>query len=115
MRLISVQLARVTWLADVNEFNPRGLNIFSELIPMLVQEYKFKNFPKEGDDLQSGLKLMKGEYVNNQGDTLSVDMTVFNDGVVADTVASTEASEEFLSEVTVSLSGIGFAFEAEMI
>jgi hypothetical protein len=115
MKLISVQLARSTWLADVNEFNPRGLNLFAALVPALIENYKFKVYPKETDDFQNGMRFSKGEYVNKSGEPLMVELTIFNDGVVADTNASTQDCDEFLVDITESLPGLGLSFDPDMI
>jgi len=115
MELISVQLARSTWLADVNEFNPRGLNLFARLVPNLIEEYKFKVFPKEGDDFAQGMKFSKGEYVNQNGEALMVELVIFNDGVVDDTNASTQNSDDFLKGIAESLPNLGLSYNPEMI
>jgi hypothetical protein len=33
---------------DIVEVNPRGKNVFVDLIPALIETYGFKQFPKEG-------------------------------------------------------------------
>jgi hypothetical protein len=115
MKLISVQLARSTWLADINEFNPRGLNMFADLVPHLVESYKFKTVPQETDDFSKGMKFGRGEYVTESGEPLMVELTLYNDGVVADTNSSTTASDEFLEDIAKSLPSLGLSFDSEMI
>ena len=115
MKLVSVQLARSTWLADINEFNPRGLNMFADLVPHLTDTYKFKKVPQETDDFSKGMKFERGEYVTDGGEPLMVELTLYNDGVVADTNSSTKASDEFLEDLAKSLPSLGLSFDAEMI
>ena len=108
MKLVSVQLARSTWLADINEFNPRGLDPFADLVPHLTDTYKFKKVPQETDDFSKGMKFERGEYVTDGGEPLMVELTLYNDGVVADTIfLSTKASDEFLEDLAKSLPSLG--------
>src|ERR1039458_8377358 len=115
MKLISVQLARATWLADVNEFNPRGINLFASFAPSLIENYKFKIFPKVEDDLTKGMKFSKGEYVNQKGESLMVELVIYSDGIVADTNASTKDCEEFLEEIAKTFPNFDLAYAPEMI
>ena len=115
MKLLSVQLARTTWLLDVAEINPRGKNIFVDLIPALTTEFDFKAFPREGDDLKEGMKLTQGTFTNSKDDTLHVALTIWNDGMVADTFSSTTDSDEFLAQVAKLLPELGYAYEPAMV
>jgi hypothetical protein len=115
MKLLSVQLARSTWLVDVREFNPRGLSPFASLVPALVQEYRFAEYPREADDPQRGMRFARGQYVTKAGETLAVDLSVFSDGVVADTTATTEDSDQFLDDITSLLPRLGYSFDVSSV
>ena len=115
MKLLSVQLARAIWLADANEFNPRGLNMFAQLVPIWVERYGFKVYPKMGDDPSDGMKFSQGEFKSEALEPLVVSATVYNDGIIADTFASTKDSEDFLDEMLKSLPEFGLVYEPEMI
>jgi hypothetical protein len=115
MKLLSVGLARALWFLDVNDLNPGGKDIYTHLFPALLEDYKFKTYPKAGDDLSQGMKLMNGEFVKKDGTVLVVNCTVFNDGIAVDTFSSTADSEELLEEVLTGLPDLGFAYEPEMV
>ena len=115
MKLLSVGLARALWFLDVNELNPGGKDIYKHLFPALLDDYKFKTYPKAGDDLGQGMKFMNGEFVRRDGSVLTVNCTVYTDGISADTYSSTNDSEELLEEVLTSLPQLGFAYEPQMV
>src|SRR5258708_4580765 len=109
MKLMSVVLARALWFLDVNELNPGGKDAYIHLFPALLEDYKFKTVPKPGDDFKDGMKFMHGEYVNEDGDVLVINVTIYHDGIAADTYSSTKDSEKFLEEALGALPERGFA------
>jgi len=117
MKLLSVGLARAIWFMDVNELNPRGKDIFTHLLPALLEGYKFKTCPKPGEDFKDGMKLTGGEFVRDDGSVIALNLTIYTDGIAADTYSSTEDSEAFLEEALGDLQGLGlgFAFAPDMI
>jgi hypothetical protein len=115
MKLLSVQLARTIWTLDLAEVNPRGKNIFSDLVPKLIQEFKFKKSPEEGGDFSKGLVFTLGSFMNRNDDDVAVGITIFSDGVSADTYSSTDDSDEFLDVVSEILPQIGYSFDPEMV
>ncbi len=115
MKLLSVALARSLWFVDVSELNPGGKDIFAHLLPALVDDYRFKVFPTEGEDFSQGIKLQQGEFVKEDGTVLSLNVTIFQDGIAADTYASTEDSDDFLEEAFQGLSDLGFVYDPGMI
>src|SRR5882724_7314319 len=98
MKLLSVGLARALWFIDINELNPGGKDIYTHLFPSFVEDYKFKTFPKQGDNLSDGMKFTLGEWVKDDGTVLTVNVTVFSDGIAADTFSSTKDSEDLLEK-----------------
>lgn len=115
MKLISVQLARSIWHLDATEINPRGKNIFKDLVPTLIQQYEFKGQPQEGGVFKEGIKFTQGTFTNSDGDPAAVELTIWSDGVGADTYSSTKDSDEFLNEVCDVLPEIGYVFDPVMI
>jgi len=85
------------------------------LFPALLEEYKFKAYPKAGDDLSQGMKFMNGEFVKEDGTVLAVNCTIFTDGISVDTYSSTDDSEEVLEELLTDMPDLGFAYDPGMI
>lgn len=101
MKLLSVNLARSIWLGPISDFNPRGASLDGILFPFLVNTYKFRKFPPltEISDLSKGAKFENGEF-NIGGDCpIIVNLTFYNDGVIADTGSSTIHSDAFLEDM----------------
>jgi len=115
MKLLSVGLAKAMWFLDINELNPGGKDIFTHLLPSLIEDYKFKTYSKPGEDLSKGIKLMNGEFVKEDGTVLMLNVTIFTDAIAADTYSSTEDSEDFLNTALSDLPELGFAYDPEMI
>jgi hypothetical protein len=115
MKLLSVALARTLWFLDVNELNPGGKDIFVHLIPALLDDYKFKIHPKPGEDFSQGMKFMQGEFVKDDGTVITVHVTLFTDGIAADTYSSTEDSDDFLNTALGNLPDLGFAYDPTMV
>jgi hypothetical protein len=60
-------------------------------------------------------KFSRGEYTNKDGDRLVVELTIFNDGIVADSYGSTQYCDDFLTEISEMLPNLGFVFDPEMV
>lgn len=97
MKLISVKQARSIWFINLLDLT-RGRSLVP-LIPGIVEKYKFQIFPTKPDelDLSKGVKFIAGTFQKDLKD-MAIDLTVFNDGLVADTRSSTEDSDYFLNE-----------------
>lgn len=100
MELLSIIRARAIWLFPLIDSNPRG-QYMMPAVPALKERYSFASAPgdivgaaKRGD----GLVLDEGVFTHN-GRDLAVSMTIYQDGVVADTRSSTDDSESFLQDV----------------
>lgn len=101
MKLLSVNLARSIWLGNVSDFNPRGMSLYSILFPFLMNTYKFRKPPPVGSaDLIKGVVFGDGEFtVNNSDHPIGINITFYNDGIIAETGASTDLSDAFLEDV----------------
>lgn len=106
MKLLSVNLARSVWLGPISDFNPRGASLYGILFPFLVNTYKFRKFPSltEISDLTKGVKFENGDFSIEGESSILVNLTLYNDGVVADTGSSTIHSDAFLEEMYTKFS-----------
>lgn len=100
MKLLSVKQARSIWLVPLVDLNPRGLNLLSFIRP-IIEKYKFVEVPIKPEelDLGKGVKFAGGSFQKDSQHDLSIDLTLFNDGLVADTRSSTNDSDAFLDEL----------------
>lgn len=104
MKLLAVGLARSIWLFQIAEWNPRG-RAMHPLFFTLIERYRFIKHPKLSEiDWQKGVKFEDGTYKTSQGVEITVALTVYMDGVIADTRSSTRDSDEFLHEALSFLS-----------
>lgn len=105
MELISVLTARVIWFVDFRDLNPRGRALRHTLFPALADRYHFEKYPFDTKDNQPtpenpGFRFTDGEFLNSDGVQVNVNLTIHEDGLVADTRSSTRDSEAFLADVT---------------
>jgi hypothetical protein len=100
MELLNVLKAQSVWLFDTNDLNPRGRNFLPEMLEWLKDRYEFQTAPASVTDLDDtkGLAFKRGSF-SLGGDTLVVELTLYNDGVIANTFASTNATDLFLEDV----------------
>jgi len=113
--LLSVGLARAFWFMDVNELNPNGRDLFTHLFPSFVDDYKFKGYPVAGQDFKDGMKFTGGEFEKEDGTVIGFNVTIYTNGISADTFSSTNDSDAFLKEALDELPQLGFAFDEDMI
>jgi hypothetical protein len=100
MKLISVDSARTTWLFPLSELNPNGRSLTQAFID-LKERYNFKKAPAHSLDFDpeaKGLVFNQGDFVNRDGISVIVKLTIFTDGVVSDSWSSTRDSEELLED-----------------
>ncbi len=101
MKVLAVGLARVIWIFDIRFLNPRGLS-FQEVFRKLGERYRFAKSPQNQLDFneQKAWAFESGTFANSQKKFLNITFSIYNDGLVADTLSSTDDSTEFLMEVT---------------
>ena len=98
MKVVSVALARSIWLLEIADLNPKG-RYMVPVYSALLTKYKFMKFPKLAEvNWQQGLKLEDGEFQLPEGDKIAVNLTIFSDGLVADTRSSTTGSDAFIED-----------------
>lgn len=98
MKLRSVKLARAIWLVNYYDINPYGSSLVPAL-PKITQKYIFQVIPTKPDDfeLSKGVNFRDGTFQNNNR-ALAINLTIFTDGIVADTRSSTDDSDLFINE-----------------
>ncbi|MCK9376997.1 MAG: hypothetical protein M0P73_12680 [Syntrophobacterales bacterium] len=104
MKLLSINLARSLWFCPMQELNPRGKSLY-HIIPYLIDKYKFKVFPseKEVPDENKGIKFEDGEFLTSTNELISINLTIYTDGLVADSRYSTNESDTFLTDLLINL------------
>ncbi|MHB8068157.1 MAG: hypothetical protein ACYDIC_09680 [Desulfobaccales bacterium] len=118
MKLLSVKQARSIWLAYLIDLNPRGFDLLA-LIPSIREKYRFIEYSptidkinRETKEIQFGL----GSFQKDHGNSIRIDLSIFNDGFIADTMSSTKDSDAFLEEFLNWIStGFGFASYQEVL
>lgn len=117
MKVSSVISARAIWLFETRELNPRGL----DLVPVwstIKSRYAF-SLPTNRDEIESatdGIKFQHGTFASPGADGVSVNFTIFEDGLVAETFADTVVSELFLDDLVTFLSEQhGLFYEPPMV
>ena len=115
MKNISVLLARAVWFTDLQLINPSGLAL-GPIQATLRDRYKFLVYPTSPQelDITKGIKYADGEF-GFEGKTIGVTVRMYNNGVAADTIVSTEASEAFLNDLTTRVTTIGLRFPKDSI
>jgi hypothetical protein len=101
MKILFVGLARSIWLFNTYMLNPKGLS-FQPLLEKINEKYQFAKAPKNALDLdeQNALSFKSGTFVNSRGTQVLIGFSIYADGLVADTLSSTDDSDEFLEEIT---------------
>ncbi len=104
MKLRSVKLARAIWLVNYYDINPYGTSLVPAL-PKIVGKYMFQIIPTKAEefDLSKGVNFRDGTFQNNDR-ALAINLTIFGDGLVADTRSSTDDSDFFINELLTWMS-----------
>lgn len=105
MKLLSIALARSIWLGHLDDFNPKGRNLMSIILPFLLDKYKFKKYPegKVAHDSSKGPQFDKGEFINSEGEPILLGLTFFDFGISAETRSSTSDTDIFLESLLTQL------------
>ena len=112
MQISQVLSAKIALFGDFTLLNPRGLSLRS-LHGGLLERYKFLNYSTELD-LSKGVRYGEGEFVY-EDKPIGVSVTIFNTGLLVETLVSTEAAEGFFNDVAEWLTTIGFRSPKELI
>lgn len=109
MKLLTVIVARSIWLFPIADWNPRGRSMIPVFFS-LIERYKFLKYPGINEiDWVKGIKFEDGIFKTSAGEDINVTLTVYPDGVTADTRSSTQDSDEFLN-TALSVLGTDFGY-----
>jgi hypothetical protein len=116
--VLNVVAARSTWLFDLADLNPKGKSIFPDIIDWLKDTYHFNKAPKSAADIDEnkGLPFKEGEFQAREEVFVAVELTLFNDGLVANSSSSTDDTDKFLEHVIASaVTEFSLTFDPSMI
>ena len=103
MRILSVPQARVVWIFDLARVNSKGRSLL-DIIHAIGARYRFARFPQHLLDVNSekALEFNSGTFLKD-GQDLRVGLTIYNNGVTADSISSTDISEALLEDLAAWL------------
>ncbi len=119
MKLLQVEKARSVWLFPIAELNPAGSDISSELGEWFKKRYHFSKFPSSfletEESKKDGYVFGHGRFRYKDG-TIAVALTAHSDGLIGDTVASTDATDAFLQDALEGARAeLSLAYEPSMV
>lgn len=124
MKLLHVKQARAVWLFDVNDLNPRGHDFVEGAVQFIKDRYSFNSAPnysevvsRAGTANATGLEFKRGRFQARNGASIEIiSLNVHSDGIVVDTLSSTQESERVAADLLESTSAtFGLAYEPSII
>ncbi|MFL6604785.1 MAG: hypothetical protein ACJ8R9_26095 [Steroidobacteraceae bacterium] len=99
MKILAVNSARAIWLVNTLRLNPRGRSLVPVIVG-LAERYKFSKLPQANSLTTQplDLKFEGGVFVASDGTQVAVSLSILDDGIIADTRASTDESDKFLED-----------------
>jgi len=100
VKLLAVNSARAIWLVRTIFLNPNGRSLVPAIVG-LAGRYKFTKLPPPESLATQPLdmKFENGEFIGATGEPIAVNLSIYDDGLIAETRASTEESDRFLIDV----------------
>src|SRR5215469_1180567 len=101
MQITEIAVARTAWIANLAAVNYEGIAL-GPLHRALLERYRFLNPPSPGPEMlggTAGLIYKAGEFFHS-GKIYSIDLSVFQDGLVADCRTSTKICDAFLEDLS---------------
>lgn len=97
MELLSINLARIVAMIQVQQWDPLGKALTLEAVGKLASRYSFTKGPEklEDVDFQKGVELFSGKLGEIRIDRIAI----FLNGIIIDTRSSTEDSEKVLRDI----------------
>jgi hypothetical protein len=109
MKLLYVQMAKVIYLFDTRLINPAGLAI-RDLLAAIKDRYGFAKAPiHEHDRTEKGALAFEGGVFFYNDVSLSVTLTIFSDGLVAETTSDTDNTRAFLEDLRELVIASGYS------
>jgi len=107
MNVLYVGLARTIWLFDFALLNPTGVSLRG-VMEELGKRYEFAKAPRNELDFddQRSLSFKSGTFVGKRRVPALVTLNIYGDGIVADTMSSTDESTEFLNDLAKWLNDV---------
>jgi len=102
MKTLNVTSARSVWLFDLGDLNPRGKDIYGDLLDWLKENYSFAKAPSSVGDVDpttKGYKFEQGSFQAKEEIFISVDLEIYNDGIVGNSRSSTHDTDKFLEDM----------------
>jgi hypothetical protein len=101
MNILFVGLARTIWLFEFRLLNPTGMSL-TGVIEELAKRYQFATAPRNELDFdeQRSLSFKAGTFLGARGVPVLVGLNIYADGIVADTMSTTDESAEFLHDLS---------------
>lgn len=113
MKVLYVESAKATWLFDLRLLNPTGLSV-TRLLSAVAERYRFAKAPTSPLDInEGGVKFVEGVFGTSTGVDVGVSLSVYGDGLVADSFSNTDNTIEFLRDIASLSSELGFPFPDE--
>jgi hypothetical protein len=113
MKLLYVDVAKVTWLFDTRLINPKGLSQ-TLLFDGLKEQYKFAKSPAHAGDLtNNALVFEHGAFVKVNGESIHAQLSIYNDGIVAETASCTDDTMEFIKSLCEWAVKAGYSLPSE--
>jgi hypothetical protein len=103
MQITEVFVGRAIWFLDTTKLNPSRVPL-GEMMARMKDRYRFQIFPTRLEDLDAakGLAYQHGVFTFTK--QIGVSLYIYNNGWIADTLDSTEASNAFLVDLAAWLS-----------
>jgi hypothetical protein len=88
------------WGIDMHQLNPNGRSLL-DFFQALGKRYRFAKYPQHLLDYNSAkaLEFNSGTFLKSPTEDLRVGLTIYNDGIVGDSLSSTNDSESFLRDM----------------
>lgn len=99
MKLLAVNSARAIWLVKTIFLNPKGRSLVPAIVG-LAGRYKFSKLPP-AESLATqplDMKFEGGVFTGVNGEPIAINLSIYDDGLIAETRASTEESDRFLND-----------------
>ncbi len=106
MELLSIAQGKSSWFFDLYDLNPKGKKIFPEIFFKLRDRYAFSKFPNSVTDVDEskGYVFQGGSFVDTDETVVNIDLSIYNDGLVASSQSSTRNTDAFLHDALTWLS-----------
>jgi hypothetical protein len=114
MQLKAVLIGRVLGFVELATLNPQGRIFFPDIVSGIVGRFNFQKYPTTHEEFDESKGI---EFHDGQWDGINVPkLTIYNNGFLVDTQASTAVSEQVLmASLDWAKEAFGITFSPEMI